>query len=404
MDGSTPVGDERALVLIANTRLPSQRAQALQVVQSSAAFARAGVATTLIAAHRRKTAPLPVGIDLFDYYGVAPGPRPAVLRAGCVDLIDSVPTALQFWPSRLQEMSFSSSAARMVLKDFPRALVLTREIESGRILARAGRRDFLLEIHRVPQGSLRRRWLLETARKALGTVAISGGVRDDLLQLGLAAESVLVEHDAIEPARFANPLTPRAARAALNLPAEGPVVVYTGGLLQWKGVDLLVDAARELPLAQIVIAGGMDADVARLRERAAGQANVRIDGFQAPDRVPLYLAAADVGVVPNRSQPAISSRYTSPLKVFEALAAGLPLVASDLPSLREILTHGDDAWLVSPDDASTLARGVARLLGDAGLRAKLREGALARAAGCTWDARAVRILDWARERGCSARA
>ena len=67
---------------------------------------------------------------------------------------------------------------------------------------------------------------------------------------------------------------------------------------------------------------------------------MRIDGFRPAGDVPLYLAAADVGVVPNRAAPRISSHYTSPLKVFEALASGLPLVVSDLPSLRDVLDEG----------------------------------------------------------------
>ena len=109
------------------------------------------------------------------------------------------------------------------------------------------------------------------------------------------------------------------------------LVVYTGGLLAWKGVEILVQAARLMPEVRFVIVGGMDADVKRIRAQAQDLANVDVLGFQAPSRVPLYLAAADLGVVPNRSQPAISSRYTSPLKIFEAMALGLPLVVSDLP-------------------------------------------------------------------------
>jgi glycosyltransferase involved in cell wall biosynthesis len=119
-----------------------------------------------------------------------------------------------------------------------------------------------------------------------------------------------------------------------------------------------------------------------------------VDGFQPPARVPLYLAAADLGVVPNRSRPAISARYTSPLKVFEALAAGLPLVASDLPSLREVLSDGEDAVLAAPDDEAALAQAIRRLLGDAELRAALAARGRARAAEHSWDARARRLLAW----------
>ena len=172
------------------------------------------------------------------------------------------------------------------------------------------------------------------------------------------------------------------------------MVVYTGGLLAWKGVELLVDAARELPGLSFVIAGGMDADVARLREHAAGLDNVRLDGFQPPTRIATYLAAADLGVIPNRSEPAISARYTSPLKAFEAMAAGVPLVVSDLPSLRELFTDGDDARLFSPDDAGALAAAIGEVMGDDDLRRGLGERLAARAPEHSWDARAERLLAW----------
>jgi glycosyltransferase involved in cell wall biosynthesis len=76
------------------------------------------------------------------------------------------------------------------------------------------------------------------------------------------------------------------------------------------------------------------------------------------------------------------------------MAAGLPLVASDLPSLREILEDGVDAVLVPPDDPAELAKGIGKVAGDPTLRGRLGKRLLSRAAQHTWDARAERILDW----------
>jgi glycosyltransferase involved in cell wall biosynthesis len=388
------VNAHRPLVLVANARMPSERAQSLQVAQCAAAYERAGAPTTLLYARRRRTPALPPGKDLWDYYEVREGKRPVARPVDCVDWIDRVPRVLQYAPARLQEQSFARHAARIVRREFDGARALSREIECALALSRAGRSDVFLEIHRVPGGRLRKKWLLESARAVRGIVAISAGVREDLIALGVDAAKVRVEHDGFEPSRFANRPAKAEARATLGLPREVPLAVYTGGLLEWKGVEVLVDAARALPSVYFVIAGGMGADVKRLRARAGGLANVRIDGFQPPARVPLYLAAGDLAVVPNRSKPAISARHTSPLKVFEAMAAGIPLVASDLPSLREILVGGENALLVAPDDAAALAQGVDRLASDEVLRAKLGRALGSRAAEFTWDARARRILDW----------
>jgi glycosyltransferase involved in cell wall biosynthesis len=384
------------LVLIANARMPSQRAQSLQVAQVAAAFARAGAPTTLLHARRFPTPELPTGEDLFDYYAVAPvEPRPVVEAVPCFDWIDRVPTRWQYLPARLQELTFARNAALRVAALGGEARVLSREAESAHALLRGKRphERVFLEVHRVPGGASRRRWLLEASRGARGLLAISGGVAEDLLELGVEAAKLRVEHDGFEAGRGAPP-DRAAARRELGLDADVPVVVYTGGLLAWKGVELLVEAARSLPRFQFVIVGGMDADVARLRELASGLDHVRLDGFQPPTRVATYLAAADLGVIPNRSTPAISARYTSPLKAFEAMAVGLPLVVSDLSSLRELFTDGSDARFVAPDDAGALAAGIEELMGDAEQRSRFRTRLLERAPEHSWDARAERILTW----------
>ncbi len=380
------------LVLVANARMPSQRAQSLQIAQVAASFERCGVRTTLLHARRVPTPALPPGQTLFDYYAVGPGPRPDVVAVPCTDWIDRVPRRLQFWPARVQEHTFAANAARSVLASFPRARVLSREAETALRLVRGGHGRVFLEVHSVPARA-RRRALAEALAGVRGAIAISRGVADDLAEIDASA-AVLVEHDGVEATRLEGGPTREEARAELGLGADERVVVYTGGLLAWKGADVLVAAARRVSGATFLVAGGMDADVAQLRERAAGAANVRLDGFQPPARVPLYLAAADVGVVPNRSEPAISARYTSPLKVFEAMAARLPLVVSDLPSLRDVLVPGRDAVFVAPDDPAALAAGIERVLGDEALRARLAARMRERAPAHTWDARARRVLAW----------
>ncbi len=381
------------VVVVANTRLPSRRAQALQVVQTSAAFARAGREVLVLHAKRRRLEPLPPGVDLWDWYAVAPGPRPRVEAVRCVDWIELVPPAFQYWPARLQERSFARNAARAAAKHDASAWIWSREVEAALPLLRAGRRRVALEIHRVPEGRLRRRELAECARRGAAIVAISGGVRSDLVELGIQPERVLVEHDGFEPARFSALPSKQLARARLGLPTDAHVVVYAGGLLPWKGVDVLVDAARLLPGILFVVAGGMEEDLRRLRAQATGLANVRFDGFVAPEAVASYLAAADVGVAPNRSRPAISARHTSPLKVFEAMACGLPLVVSDLPSLRDALDESV-AVFAAPDDARTLAAALEGLLSDDARLRAMRLAGPRKAARHSWDARAARILAW----------
>jgi len=375
----------RPLVLIANARLPGLRAQSIQVTQAAAAFQRAGVQTTLMHAERRDT-PTATLEAVFEAQGVQPAPDLRIEAIRCSDWIDCFPQAFQYIPARIQELSFARNAARRTLTRHPQAHVLSRELETARHLVRAGHVRTNLELHRVPGGATRRRWLLEAAAGCRRVIAISGGVRDDLISLGVDGGKVVVEHDAYDPALFADLPERASARAELDLDPDRPVAVYTGGLLAWKGVDVLIDAARDLPGVQVLIAGGMPADVKRARAQAADLDNVRIDGFQPPARVPLYLAAADVGVLPNRSKPEISAKYTSPLKAFEYMAAGLPIVASDLPSLREVLGDQPGVMFIGADDPWAL-RG--------GIEAALEGGRVLSSGGgeATWERRAERLLN-----------
>lgn len=390
------------LDLVANARIPSLRAQSVQVLHVASAFARRLPHVRLLHARRHPQPHLPAGRELFEYYGVPAGPRPVVVALPCVDWIDRVPTRMQYGPARLQELSFARSAARAVRRERGRTWVYSREAETALSLVRGGTPDVFVEIHRVPGGRLRRRWLREVCRRAAGLVAISGGVAEDLIALGADPNAVTTEHDGVALDHFADVPPMEQARAELGLASNVPTVVYAGSFLPWKGVDVLLAAAARLPATRFVVVGG-DADgIAGLRSQHGELANVRFDGFRPPEEVRRYLAAADVAVVPNRSTPAISARYTSPLKVFEAMGAGTAVVASDLPSMRDILQHDQTGWLVTPDNPDALARGLSIVLSDANLRIKLVTHSRKEVTRRSWDSRARRLIEWMGERSQTA--
>jgi glycosyltransferase involved in cell wall biosynthesis len=89
----------------------------------------------------------------------------------------------------------------------------------------------------------------------------------------------------------------------------------------------------------------------------------------------------------------MTERHTSPLKAFEAMAAGRPIVASDLPSSREFLRHGENALLVTPGSPTDLAAALRRVLEDTGLARRLAERAWAEAPAYSWDARGRALKD-----------
>lgn len=177
--------------------------------------------------------------------------------------------------------------------------------------------------------------------------------------------------------------------------AADPVVAYAGHLYAWKGVDVLLEAIALVPEARGLIVGGHAAEPDLARTKAVADRlliadRVTFTGLVEPARVPELLRRAAVLVLPNQAS-AISTRYTSPLKLFEYMAAGRPIVASDLPSIREVLHDGADALLVPAGDAGALATAIRRLLADRELARRLAKAALDAVPQYGWNRRAERL-------------
>ncbi len=179
-------------------------------------------------------------------------------------------------------------------------------------------------------------------------------------------------------------------------------ILYCGSLKAWKGVDGLVAAMAHVPKGVLTIVGPAGpGDVERIAgaARAHGVSNrVTVLPPVEPGEVWSLYARARVGVIPLPGRDFIEAReFTSPLKLFEMLAAGLPVVATRLASIEEYVADGREALLVEPDDPVALGSGIARLLSDEALRESLGEAARRRAEQYTWDARGETIVSFARQ-------
>jgi glycosyltransferase involved in cell wall biosynthesis len=173
-------------------------------------------------------------------------------------------------------------------------------------------------------------------------------------------------------------------------------VAYAGHLYPWKGVDRAIEAIAALPDARGLIIGGHpgEPDLARLRglaERLQCAHRITFTGLLPPREARRRLQRADVVVLPNPAST-ISTRFTSPLKLFEYMASGRPIVASDLPSIREVLRDSETAILVKAGDAQALTDGLRRIRDDEALGARLARRALEEVSRYTWDERA-RLLE-----------
>jgi len=385
----------------ADVRFPLERANGIQIVKTAAALARAGARTTLLV---RASDPRPTD-EVLAFYGVAPHPGLEVRR---------VAVRHRQGARALPRMVFLARAAAAALASLRRGeAVFTRDLQLAEMLVRLrriARGPVVYEAHAVEALMYRERGALYGTgevpqsrkvhrlerrertvwRRAQGFVATTEGIRA-----------------AFEAAHGPRGAATRVIQNGCDVPGdrgfpglaaeEPPRILYAGQLYPWKGVDVLVDAMAEVPGARLVILGGIpgEADTARIeaRVRERGLAHrTEMPGTVAPARVAAELQRAAAVVVPFL-KTAMTERHTSPLKAFEALAAGRPIVASDLPSSREVLRDGHNALLVAPGSAPALATALRRVLEDEGLARRLAEQAYADAPAYSWDARGRKIKE-----------
>ncbi len=217
--------------------------------------------------------------------------------------------------------------------------------------------------------------------------------------------SRLLEEFAVEPGRVtviahgeygffgrdAEPVGREAARRRLGLDPSDEVALFFGYIREYKGLDVLLDAwptvAGARPGARLVVAGDpVRLDAARrdaLLAAATRVGAIHRFGYVPFSDVTVYFAAADVLVLPYRhvSQSGV---------LFLALAQGLPVVATRVGALPEVICDGDSGLLVPPDSPGALAQALVRLFGDSDLQRRLAAGGKAVAARHTWPAIAER--------------
>lgn len=174
-------------------------------------------------------------------------------------------------------------------------------------------------------------------------------------------------------------------------------ILYLGQLYPQKGTDILIESMRYLPHRKLIIIGGnKNSDVSRTKrlcERFGVKERVIITGYIEPRELEMYFDQIGVGVLPILDR--LETRlFTSPLKLFDYMAAKIPIVASDLPSMREILTHGETAILVEPNNPEKLAQGIELILSNEKLAGKLSEQAYKKAQDFSWEKRSEKILSF----------
>jgi glycosyltransferase involved in cell wall biosynthesis len=218
------------------------------------------------------------------------------------------------------------------------------------------------------------RWVeSRTWRSATHLLPVTNVLAERCMAAGVPRERIVVIPNGINRSHFAT--APSSSEAKRLLGLDGAQVLgFTGFVRDWHGVDRIVRwiGSPDAPANAALLVVG-DGPARPGLERLAGELRVadrvRFTGVVDRERIPGYVAAFDVAL-----QPAAVS-YASPLKLFEYMALGKPIVAPRQPNIEEILTDGDNALLFDPSGSRTLEQVLTRMCTDGGLRNHLAEAA-----------------------------
>jgi glycosyltransferase involved in cell wall biosynthesis/putative flippase GtrA len=318
--------NDMKLLYFANIRLPTEKAHGIQIMNMCEAFARANVDVSLIVPRRYNA----IKKNPFEYYDVEQNFK--IVRLLTVDFL-FLPFLKKAW-FFIENVVFTIASFLYVISKKEQVVCYTRDILIAFFLF--SRRPVFYEIHTLPKKiSSVHRLVFKRVR---GLVVISNGLKKDLTSLGVDESKIFLAPDGVDLQQFSTDVSKEKCRQQLNIRQDKKMVLYTGHLYAWKGVDTLIEAAKKLDADTLLyIVGGTNEDVQNAKSKTRNAKNIIFAGHRQHQEIPLWLKAADVLVLPTSGKEKIGREYTSPMKLFEYMTSGTPIIAADTLSIREIL-------------------------------------------------------------------
>jgi glycosyltransferase involved in cell wall biosynthesis len=369
---------------VANARMPTEKAHGIQIAKMCEAFIEAGLDLTLVVP-RRKTDPR----SIREYYGLR------------VDIPTVYLPAINWYGKgplgyRISSLSFMFAYVLFLIRKQMRGehfVLYTVDMDtfssSALTLLRA---PLFSEMHGAKVSTISQRRLFKRAR---GVIAINKIIVEELRQaFPRSSTQYLIEPNGVDLLAFPQ-TSKQEARERLGLPQDTHLVLYSGRFFEWKGLEILPRAAALTPSVRWQVVGGDKEEFGKLVTEPLPD-NLYFAGSRPYTEIPLWCAAADALIVLGTKRDTQSYRYTSPMKLFEYFAAERPIIASDTPALREVVSE-QEALFYKPDDPKDLAEVVQQVVTHPQELEPRIVAATQRAIASSWRARAERIMRFMQE-------
>ena len=228
------------------------------------------------------------------------------------------------------------------------------------------------------------------------TIVVSSVLAERLKHDGIPADRMILMPNGIDPTRFNPQIDGQSVRKRHAIPHLAPVAGVIGWFRPWHGLDALIRACADHHLFELrdlyllLVGDGPAIPEARRLAQDLGCADrVIVTGPVSHQDIPSYGAAMDIAVQPRATD------YACPMKIIEYLALGRKIVAPDQPNIRDILEDGKNALLFVPEDYSSLASAIEKIIANSDLGRRLAYAATATIAerDLTWSGNANRVID-----------
>jgi glycosyltransferase involved in cell wall biosynthesis len=362
---------------VANIRIPTEKAHGVAIVKSCEAFAKEGIEVMLVVPHRRT----PFEKDVFETYGVKK--IFSIRFLPVIDIIGEKAGPFAFW---LETVTFYLSLLFFLLAKSRKTIIYTRE--PGFILLRLLGFNIAFECHLIPK---QQSFFFFLCRRASSIAVISEALKRVFVESRFAPDSILVAPSGVDLSIFDIDMSKEQARRGLDLPIDAKIAMYTGNFTTMgedKGISDILRALPDAPDIVFVAAGGSEKDrlqYVTFASELGVLGRVILRGSTTQKMLAMYQKAADVLLMPFPDTPHYRN-HMSPVKMFEYMAAKRPIIASDLPTIREVLDDSN-AVIVPPGNVEKLAAALSSIPDNA-LAAK----AYSDVARYSWSARTKNII------------
>lgn len=283
-------------------------------------------------------------------------------------------------------------------------LIHSRTLISAYVLAKIFNQNVIFEIHDAVWKNAKSLYLFKSLVKSKHCkflISITSSLANDAKNVINEGKPILVLPDGVSEKNLHYSLTKSICREDLGLTSDEYTIIYAGHLYEGRGINLIITLAQRLPLFRFIVLGGNENDVSFYRHKTENIENIQFLGFKSQEVLLKYLIAADALVMPYENKVRVAgnndsntSKYASPLKMFEYMATGRPIVSSTLPVLSEILRDQHNALMVPYDDVEGWVKALQLLKDNPELGDKIAKQAKEDVKQYTWEKRAEKIINF----------